>query len=266
MIVSWTSRRAAAASTRIGLALGAAVALALLGTGVAAAHVTAQPGTAAKGGYATVAFRVPSEMASAGTVKVQVTLPAEHPIVSVRTAPMAGWAAEVAKEPLAVPVEAPGSKITEAVRTITWAAQPGTRLGPTEFADFTVSMGRLPDDVNELVMPTVQTYDDGTVVRWDQPEVPGAEEPEHPAPTLKLVEADHGADGDAHGGDAHGGAGPAAEVGGHHHGDTSEAAGTGSDGTTDDTARWLGGAGLLVGALGLGVGIAAVARTRRSRP
>ncbi|MDQ2708601.1 MAG: YcnI family protein [Actinomycetota bacterium] len=107
------------------------------------------------------------------------------------------------------------------------AAATSTRLGPTEFADFTVSMGRLPDDVNELVMPTVQTYDDGTVVRWDQPEVPGAEEPEHPAPTLKLVEADHGANGNAHGGNAHGGDGhgghghgPAAEVGGHHHGDT----------------------------------------------
>ena len=32
----------------------------------------------------------------------------------------------------------------------------------------------------------------------------------------------------------------------------------------DDTARWLGGAGLLVGALGLGLGMGAVLRTRRS--
>ncbi len=33
---------------------------------------------------------------------------------------------------------------------------------------------------------------------------------------------------------------------------------------TDTTARWLGGAGLLVGALGLGVGSGAVLRSRRS--
>ncbi len=36
-------------------------------------------------------------------------------------------------------------------------------------------------------------------------------------------------------------------------------------GAGDDTARWLGGAGLLVGALGLGVGGGALVSTRRTR-
>jgi uncharacterized protein YcnI len=250
--LSRTSRRAVAAAFRTGLALGAAGALTLLGTGVAAAHVTAQPDTAAKGSYAVVAFRVPSELATAGTVKLVVTLPADHPIVSARTEPMAGWKAEVTNETLPAPVDTNGSKITEAVRTITWTAQPGTRLAPTEFADFKVSLGRLPDDVDELVMPAVQTYDDGTVVAWDQPTPPGGEEPEHPAPTLHLVAAEEGDTG----GHDHG---AMAGMGGHQHGQAAGAV------ATDRTARWLGGAGLLVGALGLGVGIGAIARLRRSR-
>jgi hypothetical protein len=48
--------------------------------------------------------------------------------------------------------------------------------------------------------------------------------------------------------------------GGHGHHDAEAPA------ATDTTARWLGGIGLLVGALGLGLGVGAVARTRRSRP
>lgn len=256
MTLRATSRRAASsvapALARTALALGAAGALTLVGSGVAFAHVTAQPGTAEKGSYAVVAFRVPSELPNAGTVKLEVTLPTDHPIVSARTEPFPGWTAQVVKQPLPTPVERNGAKITEAVRTVTWTAQPGTRIGPTEFAEFKVSLGRLPDDVDELVLPTVQTYDDNTVVRWDQPTPPGGEEPEHPAPTLKLTEPA----GDGHG---HGSHGQAAQVGGH----TGHAAAAPSG--TDKTARWLGGAGLLVGALGLGVGVGAVARTRRSK-
>ena len=247
-----TSRRAAAAFCHTALALGAAGALALLGSGIAAAHVTAQPGTVTQGSYAKIAFRVPSELPTAGTVKLQVTLPAEHPIASVRTSPLPGWTAELAKEKLPTPIESEDRTITEAVRTITWTAQPGTRVGPTEFVEFEVSMGRLPEDTDRLVMPAVQTYDDGSVVAWDQVQAPGAEEPEHPAPTLLLVPK---SDTAAAAGSGEGVTG-AARAG---------AAGpVGQDEATDHTARWLGCAGLLLGALGLGLGAGAVARTRRS--
>lgn len=247
-----TTRRA---MVRTATAVAAAAAFTLAGTGIASAHVTAQPGTAEQGSYAKVAFRVPSELPTAGTVKLQVTLPADHPIASVRTAPLAGWTAEVTKAQINPPIESHGTKISEAVRTITWTAQPGTRLGPTEFADFEVSLGALPDNTDKLVMPAVQTYDDGTVVNWDQLQADGAEEPEHPAPTLKLVPASGG---------------------GHHHGDMAgaahgSAASTSPDesdesasGGTDNTARWLGGIGLVLGALGLGLGAGSVARGRRS--
>jgi uncharacterized protein YcnI len=210
----------------------AAVGLAIALATPAAAHVSAQPGEATQGGYTAFAFRVPNERPAAGTVQLEVTLPAEHPIGSVRTKPMAGWTANVVKE-------------GDAVRTITWTAQPGVRINPDEFQEFEVSAGPLPKDTDLLVMPTKQSYDNGEVVSWDAPPAAeGAEEPEHPAPVLSLVPGEDGAA--AADGDNHSAAGT----------DTAAAA-------TDSTARWLGGAGLILGALGLGLGAGAVLRLRR---
>ncbi|QIZ35318.1 YcnI family protein [Saccharopolyspora sp. ASAGF58] len=217
-----------------------------MGAGTASAHVTAQPGEAAKGGYAKVAFRVPNERPNAGTVQVKVTLPEQYALSSVRTKPIPGWNVQVERLQIA-PVEVAGAQVTEAVRSITWTAQPGNRIGPNEFNEFEVSLGALPTNTDELVMPTTQTYDNGEVVNWDAPPpAEGAAEPEHPAPALKLVEE---ADGEhSHGGASH--QEPAEE---------SEA------GSGDNAARWLGGAGLVVGALGLGVGAGALARSRNAR-
>jgi uncharacterized protein YcnI len=250
-------RRPARPLARAGSVLGAAAVLALIPTGVAYAHVTAQPGSVAKGSYAKISFRVPTESATAGTVKLVVTLPADHPISSVRTSPVPGWTAKIDKAPINPPIESDGKRITEAPRTITWTAQPGNRLGPTEFADFDVSMGPLPSDTDQLSFPAVQYYDDGKVVNWDQRQPPGAPEPEHPAPTVLLV-----AGGGGHGDMAaaeHGSASASAMSGGHGAGDAGDTAGG-----VDNTARWLGGIGLVLGALGLGLGAGAVARVRRS--
>ncbi|WP_188986991.1 YcnI family protein [Saccharopolyspora thermophila] len=217
--------------------------VALLGTGTAFAHVTAQPGKAEKGGHAKIAFRVPNERPNASTVQVKVTFPEQFPLSSVRTKPMPGWTAQVERVKIA-PVVVEGAQIDEAVRSITWTAQPGTRIGPNEFTEFEATLGTLPVNTDRLVMPTTQTYDNGEVVNWDAPPpAPGAEEPAHPAPTLELVD-------EAEGEHSHGAA-PAPEA---------------SAGSADDTARWLGGAGLGVGALGLGVGVGALVRSRKAQP
>ncbi|RKT84338.1 Uncharacterized protein YcnI [Saccharopolyspora antimicrobica] len=215
---------------------------ALLSTAPAFAHVSAQPGEAAKGGHAKVAFRVPNERPNASTVQIKVTFPEDQPLSSVRTKPMPGWTAQVERVQIA-PVQVAGSEVKEAVRSITWTAQPGNRIGPNEFNEFEATLGTLPDNVDSFAMPTTQTYDNGEVVNWDQPTPPNGEEPEHPAPTLKLVE-------DAEGGHSHGG-------------EEEQAAAAGAG---DDTARWLGGAGLLVGALGVGIGAGALARSRNAAP
>jgi periplasmic copper chaperone A len=208
----------------------------------ASAHVTAQPAQAEQGDYAVIALRVPTESDTAGTVKLQVTLPTETPISSVRTTPRPGWTATVSTVPLNPPVERNGRTLTEAVSTVTWTADPGTRIGPGEFADFPLSLGPLPE-VDRLVLPAVQTYDDGEVVAWDQPPAADGAEPERPAPAVALAPAGS-APGDA-------AAQPLAATQRPTPAPVSE---------SDPTARWLGGAGLLVGALGLGLGAGGMMR------
>jgi uncharacterized protein YcnI len=229
---------------RAGTIAAVAVAVIVVGAAPALAHVTAQPGKAEQGGYSVVSLRVPTESDTAGTVKLQVTLPLDHPITSVRTTPRTGWTATMTKAPVNPPIQRSGRTITEAVNTVTWTADPGTRIGPGEFVDFPLSLGPLPTDTDQLVLPAVQTYDSGEVVAWDQPPAADGSEPERPAPTVTLTppSAD---DGTAVTASAASGSGPSAT-------------------DTDTTARWLGGAGLLVGALGLGVGAGAVLRTRRT--
>jgi periplasmic copper chaperone A len=216
---------------------------ALLGAATPAlAHVTAQPAQAEQGDYAVIALRVPTESDTAGTVKLQVTLPTDTPINSVRTTPRPGWTATLTKVPLNPPVERNGRTLTEAINTVTWTADPGTRIGPGEFADFPLSLGPLPE-VDRLVLPAVQTYDDGEVVAWDQAPSPDGAEPERPAPTVSLSPAAVAPGEPA--------AAPVAAV------QPSVPAAAG-----DPTARWLGGAGLLLGALGLGLGAGSLLRHR----
>jgi uncharacterized protein YcnI len=231
--------------------LGAAGIVALSAAGTASAHVTAStPKDAVKGGYSKITLRVPNERPNAGTVKLEVTLPAEHPLASVSTKPVPGWKGEVVKAALDTPITSHGTEITEAARTIVWTADPGTRIEPGQFNEFDISVGPLPENTDSLLLVATQTYDNGEVVAWDAPPpAEGAEEPEHPAPVVNLVDA---AEGDDH----HGTSAASASA----EGDSHAEAATGQD----TTARYLGGAGLAVGALGLGVGAGAVLRSRRS--
>jgi uncharacterized protein YcnI len=245
-----------------GVVLSAAGLAVLLGGGIASAHVTANVigESAQQGGYTKITFRVPTEDATAGTVKLEVKFPADTPIASLNTKAVPGWTASVTKVKLDKPVKTDDAEVSEAVSTVTWTANPGVRIGPGEFGEFEVSGGPLPTNTDKLVLPALQTYDNGKVVSWiDAPPAAGATEPEHPAPVVELAKAA------PKGADAMGGAAPAngnaqaANTG-------SQSAGTASSasGGTDNTARWLGGIGLVVGALGLGVGTGAILRARRT--
>ncbi|MFG1934522.1 YcnI family protein [Mycobacterium sp. NPDC048908] len=97
------------------------------------------------------------------------------------------------------------------VHSVTWAAAPGAGIAPDQFALFRISV-KLPDTTT-ISLPATQTYSDGTVVKWDQPTAPGGAEPDHPAPEIAL----------------RGSAVPAAAA--------------------DETARWLAGGALALGAV-----------------
>lgn len=231
--------------------------LLLLGlSGTASAHVTAhvygeQP---SKGGYGAIVFRVPNHSSQAGTVKLDVAVPAEYAISSASTKPVPGWDAEVHTKRLDAPVtDGAGEQVRTVVTGVTWTAEDGTAIGPgtSEYQEFAVTLGRLPSDVDKLVFAATQTYSDGKVVHWDAPAHMG-HKAEHPSPVVPLA---------APSGHGHGGMATMSD--GHRMDGMSAKHGMGGM-SGDTTARWLGAAGLVTGALGLGVGIAATIRARRA--
>jgi uncharacterized protein YcnI len=172
--------------------LAVASLLVLAASGVAAAHVTEQPPVAEQGSYAKLTFRVPNER-PVGTVELRVQMPEDQPFASVSTKPVPGWSAEVVRQALDTPIESHGRQITEVVSEIRWTGGP---IEPGQFQEFEVSVGPLPDDVDELAFPAIQTYADGEEVAWIEPVVEGDPEPERPAPRLRLVSVDASGDDD----------------------------------------------------------------------
>ncbi|ELP71136.1 YcnI family protein [Streptomyces turgidiscabies] len=237
---------------RAGVVTGLTAAGVLAAAGSAFAHVTVHPESYAKGATdGVLSFRVPNEEDTASTTKVQVFLPTDHPVLGVLVTPEAGWTAKVTTTKLKTAIKTDDGTITDAVSEITWS---GGRIRQGEYEDFDVAFGQLPDDTDQLAFKTLQTYSDGNVVRWIETAEAGQDEPENPAPTLKLTAA-AAEDGAAASPSA---AAPAAAS------PKSEAA-TDSVSASDSTARGLGTAGLIVGVLGLAAAAFTLVRTRTSR-
>ncbi|WP_282694754.1 YcnI family protein [Streptomyces sp. CC208A] len=251
--------------SRVLLAAGTAAASVVLLSGTAFAHVTVQPqGEAAQGGYATVNVKVPNERDNASTVKVEVNFPLDHPLASVMPQPVPGWKAEVTKSKLDKPLTLHGKQINEAVSKVTWTAD-GSKIGPGQFQQFPLSLGRLPEDTDQLVLKAIQTYDNKEIVRWIEEKKEGAEEPQNPAPVLKLSAAgeDHHGSGTSTAPTATAtatasadGKGEKGAAGDHATTETASAS------SADTTARVLGVAGILVGVAGVAFGV--LAGRRRS--
>lgn len=202
------------------------------------AHVTVSMPVPPDDGFGTLWFQVPSEEVTAHTVKLTIQLPTDKPFAFVSTKPMDGWKVTTNVKQFDKPVTTHGFKLTKAISSVTWTAT-GTGLAPGEFSQFLISAGPLPDS-GSARFPATQTYDDGTVVEWNQIQQKGAEEPEHPAPTLDIAVA---ADSPGHG---H----PAAS-------DTATANDSTSapSNTRGNLGIGLGAAGLLVGAAALVVAL-----------
>jgi uncharacterized protein YcnI len=223
--------------SRRSLIAAVVAALALVAAAPAYAHVSVNPGEAPKGSFAKLTFRVPNERDAASTTKVELAFPSDHPIENVSVKPVTGWTYVIGRTGVTV-------------SRITWTGGP---IKPGEFYEFDVSVGPLPEDADQLVFQALQTYDNGEDVRWIEETPEGGEEPEHPAPVLKLTAAT----GDEHGG---GEEEPAAEE--------SAAEDEGEEEEDEDesatTIAWV---ALALGAIGLIAAIGALARTRpRQQP
>ena len=164
------------------------------------------------------------------TTQFSVALPN---LSSDGTEMMSGWTARLDRDTAA-----------GTTRSVTWTTAPGVGIARDQFALFRVAV-TLPN-TDTVSLPATQTYNDGTVVHWDQPPLPGGGEPEHPVPMLTLTQA--APEGTSTTEAPAPASLPAAPT---------RAA---SQPAPDTTARWLAGAGLIVGALG--VGLALVMRRR----
>ena len=217
----------------------AATALLLL-AGPASAHVTVNPSSVAQGSYTEVNVRVPNEETSANTTQVQLYLPTDHPIASVATEAVPGWTVTVQKTKLSKPLTTDDGQVTEAVSEITWT---GGTIKPGQFQDFALSLGPMPTDTDTLTFKALQTYSDGSVVRWIQPTVEGQAEPANPAPVLHLTSAAGSGSSDSASAAASASAQPSV---------TTATAATKAG--SDTTARVLAAVGVVIGLLGVGFG------------
>ncbi|MFE9426580.1 YcnI family protein [Kitasatospora sp. NPDC006697] len=233
--------RAAVASV---LAAGAVLLAAL----PAAAHVTVQPSSvAADATDQTFAFRVPNEQDGASTTKVEIDLPSDTPIPSALVAPVPGWTDQIQTAKLATPIHTDDGDITEVVSQIVWT---GGQIAPGHYQDFTVDFGALPTGTDKVVFKALQTYSDGSVVRWIDVPKDGQPEPQHPAPVLHLTAAADSAASKAPSAaaSAAGASAPAAAA-------AVPVAVAKDDADSDGTARVLGVVGIAVGALGVASGV-----------
>jgi uncharacterized protein len=223
----------------------------------AMAHVSIDPSAAEQGGFTKIALRVPNETDNADTIKIDVKLPADHPIGSVSVKPHGGgWTAQVTKAPLATPITTDDGTVTEYISEIAWS---GGKIAPGEFDEFELSLGPLPTDATSLAFPTIQTYSDGTEVAWIDPAPAGGGEADHPIPTLTLTAA---------GGDSTDSSSTAStSSSGSTAASSSSPSGTAAPAPTstskDDDSNGLAIVALVVGGLGLIIGIAAMVSARR---
>jgi uncharacterized protein YcnI len=171
-----------------GAGLGAALLIAAAGP--AFAHVTTDPSSAPQGGEITLRFRVPNEVASANVVKVDVAFPTDHPLLGVDTEAIAGWTSTVTETKLNPPVQTDDGPVAEAVSEIVWTAGTGGGTPPGQFQEFSVLVQQLPSDTDQVVFKALQTYSDGSIVRWIDPVTSDHPDPDNPTPILTLTPAD----------------------------------------------------------------------------
>jgi uncharacterized protein YcnI len=230
------------------IAIGVTAVLALLAPATAQAHVSLHPNEVPAGSFATLDLRVPNEAEGANTVKLAVQVPPGF--LDISTEYMPGWSAKVLTSKLAKPVQTDDGEVTEQVREIIWTGS-GThgRIPPGQFVNFPISTEIPGKAGEELTFKVLQYYDNGEVVRWI-----GAPSSDEPAPQIDVT-AEGGVLQDVAGSET---APPSP---------TAEAAPAGeSTGSSsgDSASKGLGIAALIVGALGLLAGGAALVRSRRT--
>jgi uncharacterized protein YcnI len=207
--------------------LGVSLIAAATLTGVAAAHVQVRPAEVAPGDSALFTVLVPNEKEKP-TIQIDLKIPPGLIVFSFQETP--GWARAETRRP------------NGSLEVVTWKGS----LPPEEFVQFAF-LASAPEKEGQISWPAVQTYAGGGKVRWIGP--PDSEEPAAVTLVTKAASAENA-----------GGEGAAAEP-----------AAAGVSETTSETVSetgsptWLSIVALVLGAVGLVVGSAALVAVRRRR-
>jgi uncharacterized protein YcnI len=223
----------------------------LLAPAGAQAHISLHPNTIPAGAFAMLDVRVPGEQEGAHVTRVDTLFPPGFTGVDYENVP--GWKTHVIEAKLATPIVAYGETIDTEVSQIVWTwTGPLGRVDNGQFVDFPLSLA-IPDNAagHALEFRTVQTYSNGQLVHWIDPSLTA----EHPAPRINVT-AKGGAIEDLAGEEA----GPTP---GQTAGSSTSAAGQAAATTTGGASKGLAVAALIVGALGLLAGLAALIASRR---
>lgn len=233
-------------------ALFCATAVALLSPAAAQAHVSVHPNTVPEGAFATLDVRVPGEEENAYAYKVATLFPAGFTDVSIQNVP--DWTAKVVTKKLAKPIQTDDGPVTEEVSQVIWTGNKSVdgRLDNGRFMQFPLSIA-MPEHIagKSLAFKTLEYYSNGKVVHWI-----GAPNAEFPAPTVNIT-TKGGVLQDVAGGEA----GPTP---GEASGAEAASSSSSSSSSSGSASKGLGIAALIVGALGLLAGGAALVRSRRT--
>lgn len=225
-----------------------ALAISLLLPAAAQAHVSLHPNTIPAGAFATLDVRVPGEEENAYAYRVDMLLPPGFTSVDTQNVP--GWSIKEVTRKLAKPIRTDDGPVDEEISQVIWTGDRSVdgRLDNGTFIQFPLSVA-IPEDLagKSLAFKTLESYSNGKVARWI-----GSPSAEYPAPTIDVT-AKGGVIEDVAGGEA--GPAPGQAPG-------AEATPSGGSGSGGGSGDGLAIAALIVAALGLLAGGAALLRTR----
>ncbi len=230
------------------------LAAALVAPASAGAHISLHPNTIPAGAFATLDVRVPGEQEGAHVTKVDVLFPAGFTAVNYQNVP--GWTTRVIEARLTTPIKAGAETINTEVSQVLWTwTGPLGRVDNGQFVNFPLSLA-IPEGAagKALEFRTVQTYSNGQVVHWIEPTLTA----EHPSPRINVT-AKGGVIEDLAGHEAGPEAGQGATT------QAGSATGTPVASSSNGASKGLGIAALVLGALGLIAGLAALAGVRRAK-
>lgn len=156
------------------------IALLILMSTPAMAHIVASPDTAPSGAWFRTALRVGHGCKGSDTTRITVMVPDN--ILIIKPQVKSGWKIDVQKRKLDKPVAGPHGPISEVTEKISWIGN----LPDAYFDEFGLSM-KLPETTKTIVLPVLQECKKGQMLWKDIPTGHHHSHDDFPAPVIHLT-------------------------------------------------------------------------------